>query len=108
MSIRGVGALIAIAAIFAVWSPAQAAPAGKAEQPSAASVTDLSAQTRRVVRRRPARITVRPVRPLPLPRNGDLSNYKRACVPVFEQRWIPQWGGRVLYASQRCRWVRDW
>lgn len=67
----------------------------------AAHPTDLSAQNRRQARRPRARtrITVRP-----LPR--DLSDYRRLCEPVFEERWIPQWGGSVLYASQRCRWVR--
>ena len=57
---------------------------------------DLSAQSRRALRR--ARITVRPPRGI-----GPL---RRECVPVFEERLIPQWGGRVLYASQRCWWTR--
>jgi hypothetical protein len=52
----------------------------------------------------PARITVRPlprvqVAPSPVP-------MVRECEPAFEERWIPQWGGRVLYAGQSCRWVR--
>jgi hypothetical protein len=58
--------------------------------------TELSAQARRNTRR--ARITVRPTRGV-----GPL---RRQCVPVFEERLIPQWGGRVLYASQRCYWTR--
>ncbi|MBX6425740.1 MAG: hypothetical protein IRZ09_07450 [Variibacter sp.] len=60
-----------------------------------AAVGDLSSQARRERRRAPTRIEVRPLR-------GPLH---RACVPVFEERWIPQWGGRVLYASQRCWWT---
>lgn len=52
----------------------------------------------------PARITVRP-----LPRVQVVPNpvpMVRECEPAFEERWIPQWGGRVLYAGQSCRWVR--
>ncbi len=80
---------------------AAAAAASAAEPGMTTAVTAFSAQSRRQ-NRRPAsrpRITVRP-------RERDLSDFRRVCEPVFEERWIPQWGGSVLYASQRCRWVR--
>jgi len=59
----------------------------------------LSAQSRITrTRRAPTRIEVRPLSgPNPL---------HRECVPVFTERWIPQWGGRVLYASQHCWWTQ--
>lgn len=83
------------------------------------SATDLSAQARRGKRvhitetRARTRIEVRPLRrpfgpgvisgPYETP---SLRGYHRECVPVFEERNIPEWGGGVLYASQRCEWVR--
>lgn len=84
--------LIAVGVTMAAGPPAEAA-----SQPRSASVqstSDVSAQTRKTRRAR-ERITVRPLR-------GEL---RRECVPVFEERWIPQWGGRVLYAGQSCRWT---
>ena len=60
------------------------------------ALPELSSQNRREVRRASTRITVRPER-------GPL---RRECVPVFEERWIPQWGGSVLYAGQNCWWTR--
>ena len=92
--------IMGFAAALLLGLPSTNADASPAEQARVESSADLSAQTRRDGRRRPPRITVRPA-------ERDLSNYKRACVPVFEERWIPQWGGYVLYASQRCRWVRE-
>ena len=59
---------------------------------------DVSSQTRREFRRARTRIEVRP-----LYRSGPV---RRECVPVFQERWIPQWGGLVLYASQSCWWTR--
>jgi hypothetical protein len=99
MAVRKVRVAIVLAAGLAVWTMPQDAFAGRMDAPGAQTRTpEVSAQARRRARR-PPRITVRPL-------ERDLSRYKRACVPVFEERWIPQWGGRVLYASQSCRWVR--
>ncbi|HEX2216970.1 MAG TPA: hypothetical protein VHG27_09825, partial [Xanthobacteraceae bacterium] len=94
-----------------LWMGASAA-ATEAEQRAKVELgahdAEISSQDRRRIRRAP-RITVRPVRPALSPpgygTGADLSNWKRDCVPVFEERWIPQWGGRVLYANQRCRWM---
>lgn len=66
----------------------------------AAAPQDVSAQNRRR-----SRVTVRPRRF----DNGDrplFTSDRRECRAVFEERMIPQWGGRVLYAGQSCRWVR--
>lgn len=52
----------------------------------------VSAQTRR----RPTRLRVTP---LPGP-------VRRVCEPIFRERYIPQWGGWVLNAGQRCEWIR--
>jgi hypothetical protein len=94
--------LIAGVCVAAVWSPAPAAAAPRdASATAAGQATEISAQ-----RRRRGRITVRPLRPRE-PYGRDLSNWKRDCVPIFVERNIPQWGGRVIYASQRCRWVRE-
>jgi len=103
---RGLSFLAAAAALtLGSLSPAFAgsATASGAE----AALSAFSAQERRAARRPPARprITVRPVRPATLPRDRDLSRYRRLCEPVFEERWIPQWGGNVLYTGERCRWV---
>ncbi|HET9902579.1 MAG TPA: hypothetical protein VFQ27_02620 [Xanthobacteraceae bacterium] len=69
-----------------------------AQRQHGSTPTDVSAQAR-PARRAPARIEVRPLRgPNPL---------HRECVPVFTERWIPQWGGYVLYAGQRCWWSRQ-
>ncbi len=66
---------------------------------------ELSAQARRYARRALVpRVRRAPVRIRVTPLTGPL---QRECVPVFEERFIPQWGGAVLYASQRCRWVRE-
>jgi hypothetical protein len=95
---RWTSLLVAGVGMLALASLSQpAALAG--ERDAAASVAEFSAQSQPRARR--PRITVRPAE-----RERDLSNYRRECEPVFEERWIPQWGGRVLYASQRCRWVR--
>ena len=98
------GTLAAAAAL-----PSAAVGSAQAESVRAAQPTELSAQSRRRTRR--TRVTVRPTRPgLSPPGYGtgaDLSRWKRACVPVFIERNIPQWGGPVLYASQRCRWVLE-
>lgn len=90
-----VGVLLMLAGALAL-APAHAASAKKA---SIAAGSDVSAQTQRRTRRT-TRITVRP-RVAP----SFVGDFRRDCVPVFEERWIPQWGGRVLYASQRCRWI---
>jgi len=103
---RGLSFLAAAAALaLGSLSPAFAEPAGASG--AEAGLSAFSAQERRSARRTPARprITVRPVRP-GLPPDRDLSRYRRLCEPVFEERWIPQWGGNVLYAGERCRWVR--
>jgi hypothetical protein len=60
------------------------------------AASDVSAQTRHQARRARTRIEVRPLR-------GPL---RRDCTAVFQERWIPQWGGRVLYAGQDCHWTR--
>lgn len=66
---------------------------------------ELSAQSRRYARRALVpRVRRAPVRIRVTPLAGPL---RRECDPVFEERFIPQWGGAVLYASQRCRWVRE-
>ncbi len=70
----------------------QAIAATAVSDAAADESTDISAQTRR----EPTRLRV-----TPLP--GKL---ERECVPVFQERWIPQWGGWVLRAGQSCRWVR--
>jgi hypothetical protein len=86
-----------VAATLAASLATAPARADEATRPGMAQFSvNLSAQARRPVRR--ARITVRPPRGI-----GPL---RRECVPVFEERLIPQWGGRVLYASQRCWWTR--
>jgi hypothetical protein len=80
--------VVSLIATACLWAPALAAePAGSA-LPSA---TELSAQ-------RAERPRIR-VTPLPGP-------LRRECVAVFEERWIPQWGGLVLYPGQRCWWTR--
>jgi hypothetical protein len=56
---------------------------------------DLAASERVVTRRAPVRIDI----------YGNRVRMVRVCEPVFEERWIPQWGGNVLYAGQSCRWV---
>lgn len=89
----GVSALAG--ALLLVPPPAHAAgrtAAGK-------TATDLSGQARRGEARARTRIEVRPLRRAGAP-------LRRECVPVFEERLIPQWGGRVLYASQQCWWTR--
>jgi hypothetical protein len=74
--------------------PASAAEAtGRLQRdPVAAAATDLSSQSR--AERPRIRVT-----PLPRP-------LRRECVAVFQERWIPQWGGLVLYPGQRCWWTR--
>jgi hypothetical protein len=59
--------------------------------------SEVSAQQRRAEpRRAPTRIEVYPLR-------GPL---RRECVAVYTERWIPQWGGNVIYPGQRCWWTR--
>jgi hypothetical protein len=66
-------------------------------KPRHEAASDVSAQSRRhQARRARTRIEVRPLR-------GPL---RRDCTAVFQERWIPQWGGRVLYAGQDCHWTR--
>lgn len=89
--------LIAATAFLLALAPASADPArsGIVNAPQ-----DASAQSRRR-----ARVTVRPRRF----DSGERPLYtsdRRECRAVFEERMIPQWGGRVLYAGQNCRWVR--
>ncbi|MCC7347167.1 MAG: hypothetical protein IT538_07185 [Variibacter sp.] len=97
----GIAALIAGTLSLAAAQAASPVSSGQPERLASqrAAGPDISAQSRRRTRRTP-RITVRP-RMSPAP--GQ--DYRRLCRPVFEERWIPQWGGRVLYASQNCRWV---
>jgi hypothetical protein len=90
-----VGVLLMLGGVLAL-APAHAASTKKA---GIAAGSDVSAQTQRRTRR-PTRITVRP-RVAP----SYVGDFRRDCRPVFEERWIPQWGGRVLYAGQSCRWV---
>jgi hypothetical protein len=71
---------------------ALSAPAAQAQARPGAEV---SAQERTAARRPPVRIDI----------YGNRARAVRECAPVFEERWIPQWGGRVLYAGQSCRWV---
>jgi hypothetical protein len=93
MSERGRCAILA-SLIMAGCLCATAAEAAGRPQRSTRSETaiELSAQQR--AERPRIRIT-----PLPGP-------LRRECVAVFEQRWIPQWGGLVLYPGQRCWWTR--
>ncbi len=84
------------AALVACAMAAPTAQARAVRADGARAGDDLSAQTRQPQRRARTRIEVRPLR-------GPL---RRDCVPVFEERWIPQWGGRVLYAGQDCHWTR--
>jgi hypothetical protein len=105
---RWLSVLVALAGAFALATPAPVAAQARAPLASLLAeqgASAFSAQARRPARRsrtRP-RITVRPALPTG---ERDLTRWRRDCVPVFEERWIPQWGGHVLYASQRCRWVR--
>ncbi len=88
------GSLI-VSAIFLTAPTADANAASVRAGTNAAAASDLSAQER-IVRRRPPRIEIRPL-PGPL---------RRECVAVFQERWIPQWGGYVLYPGQQCWWTR--
>ena len=75
---------------------ALSAPAALAQTSSGVRTNpDTSAQSRAAVRRPPVRVDV----------YRNRTAMVRECGPVFEERWIPQWGGRVLYAGQSCRWV---
>jgi hypothetical protein len=38
---------------------------------------------------------------------GSRAPLHRDCRAVFDERWIPAWGGRVLYAGQDCWWSRN-
>jgi hypothetical protein len=77
---------------IAIWASAAAADTREQAPVMHASAIDLSSQMR--AERPRIRIT-----PLPGP-------LRRECVAVFEERWIPQWGGFVLYPGQRCWWTR--
>ena len=67
-----------------------------AQTPSGArAARDVSAQDGVAARRPPVRIDI----------YRNRAPMVRECAPVFEERWIPQWGGRVLYAGQSCRWA---
>jgi hypothetical protein len=69
---------------------------GQGAAASAVGPTELSAQSRAPSRRARTRIEIYPL-PGPL---------RRECVAAFQERWIPQWGGWVLYPGQRCWWTR--
>lgn len=84
--------------------PVTAAPAAGRASSVAAKPSDLSGQERRAVRRSPTRIIVRRP-PLPIEAHPYLHGMRRECVPTFRERYIPQWGGMVLSASQRCWWT---
>jgi hypothetical protein len=97
MGSKPLGFIVAATIVFLPASyPAKADPVSRIAAKAQGPATDVSAQERRERRRAPIRIEVRPLR-------GPVY---RECVPVFEERLIPQWGGRVLYASQRCWWTR--
>jgi hypothetical protein len=89
--VTATGALIAASAVIV---PAAASPT----RSHAIVATDISAQNRPPVRRARARPRIE-VRPL-------LGPLRRDCHVVFQERWIPQWGGSVLYAGQDCHWTR--
>jgi hypothetical protein len=85
-------AAVVFAATFVAASTAGATPRSK----QGLAATDLSSQDRS----RPGRARTRiEVHPLPQP-------LRRECVAVFQERYIPQWGGLVLYPGQRCWWTR--
>jgi hypothetical protein len=85
---RGRSVIVASLIATTLWAPAALAQsAGTVAQTG----INLSAQARERPR----------IRVTPLP--GPL---RRECVAVFEERWIPQWGGFVLYPGQRCWWTR--
>jgi hypothetical protein len=86
------GVVVGVALLAGACLCAPASSAGR-QGDRAAMATELSAQTRRAERPR--------IRVHPLP--GPL---RRECVAVFQERWIPQWGGWVLYPGQRCWWTR--
>jgi hypothetical protein len=89
----GVVAASLIAGICLCGTAAAAEATGRLQRdPVSASAIELSSQMR--AERPRIRIT-----PLPTP-------LRRECVAVFEERWIPQWGGLVLYPGQRCWWTR--
>jgi hypothetical protein len=83
---------VVLAATFAAASTAGAV--SPSQQGAAAS--DVSSQDGLRPRRARTRIEVYPL-PQPL---------RRECVAVFQERYIPQWGGLVLYPGQRCWWTR--
>lgn len=85
------GSVLAAACVFAMSPPVALAQVASGARTSG----DNSAQRRDTGRRPPVRIDVYRNR-VPM---------VRECAPVFEERWIPQWGGKVLYAGQSCRWV---
>ena len=74
--------------------PASAAEAIGRLQREAVSASAIELSSQRRAERPRIRVT-----PLPGP-------LRRECVAVFEERWIPQWGGFVLYPGQRCWWTR--
>jgi hypothetical protein len=89
--------IVALAFSLAALAPASA---GEMRPGATKAREHLSSQNRRR-----ARVTVRPRRY----DTGDRPLYtsdRRECRATFEERNIPQWGGRVLYAGQTCRWVR--
>jgi hypothetical protein len=92
-------ALVGAAFLIVTLGPAAAGERRDGAVQAAKASADLSAQNRRRTR-----VTVRPLR-----ERGDnprFSSDRRECRAVFTQRNIPEWGGRVLYAGQECRWVR--
>jgi hypothetical protein len=89
MSERGRCAILASLIAAGCLCAAAAEAAGRPQRSEAA--IELSSQ-------RAERPRIR-ITPLPGP-------LRRECVAVFVQRWIPQWGGLVLYPGQRCWWTR--
>jgi hypothetical protein len=84
-------------AALGLGAPAAAADSAGRLQGSALSASATSIELSSQARAQRPRIRVTPL-PGPL---------RRECVAVFEERWIPQWGGLVLYPGQRCWWTRS-
>src|SRR4051812_9143632 len=89
---------IAIIAALSGVAPVPAAARPNASVLGQPGPTDISAQDRTARRRAPTRIEVYPLR--------RPSRLQRECVAVYQERWIPQWGGLVLRPGQECWWVR--
>jgi len=101
---RGTLLLMAAACAVLILTPA-AAPAASAVEHGASAATEFSAQSRQQRQKRRAQRQNRRPRITVRPRPRDVRGMRRECVATFEERYIPQWGGNVLYAGQRCWWV---